>query len=163
MIRKTLTALAVLSLATATQAATYNFTGSFDNNANATVLNGTFSFDDAVVAAGGFDGTFDLTSLSLTFGGQSYTLAQSFPGSAYVQFEGGSLTGPNAHFTTPAGNGLDLQSFFGSSNFVYTVNGVDQNGTLAISTAVPEPASWALGLAGLAAIGLLTNRRRARR
>ena len=161
MIRKTLTALAVLSLATAAaQAATYNFPGSFDDNANTTVLSGTFSFDDAVVAAGGFDGAFDLAALNFTFGGQSYTLPQSFPGSAYVQFESGSLTGPNAHFTTPAGNGLDLQSFFGASNFTYTVNGLDQNGTLTITAAVPEPATWALGLAGLAAIGFVLNRRR---
>lgn len=158
MIRKSLLALAALTLAGAAQAATYNFSGSFDADPANTVLNGSFSFDDAVVAAGGFDGDFSLTSLSFSFQGQSYTLAQATD--PYVKFEGGTLTGPNASFATPAGNLLALQSFFGSSGFTYSVGSTDQLGTLNISV-VPEPESYALMLAGLGIVGFLARRRKA--
>ena len=121
MIRKSLLALAALTLTCATQAATYNFSGSFDADPSTSVLAGSFSFDDGVVAAGGFDGDFSLTSLTFSFQGQSYTLAQATD--PYVKFEGGTLTGPNAMFSTPAGHALALQSFFGSSGFTYSVSG----------------------------------------
>ncbi len=161
MIRKSALALAAaLSLAASAHAGTYTLTGSFDAAPAVTVLTGSFSFDDAQVAAGGFDGSFDLTALSFSFLGQTYTLTQS--SSAYVQFEGGTLTGPNAVFATPADGALGLQSFFGSSNFTYSVNQMDQGGTLSFTAAtVPEPASYALTLAGLTLLGLVGRRRKA--
>jgi hypothetical protein len=160
MIRKTALAFAAaLSLAGAAHAGTYALTGSFDTAPAVNVLTGSFSFDDTQVAAGGFDGTFDLTALTFSFQGQSYTLALATD--PYVQFESGTLTGPNALFTTPGGGSLALQSFFGSSNFTYVAaTGTEQLGTLSFSVAtVPEPGTWALMLGGLGAAALVRRRK----
>jgi hypothetical protein len=161
MIRKFLLALAALTLAGAAQAALYNVTGSFDANPGVDVLTGTFSFDDTEVAQGGFDGQFTLTSLDFTFLGDSFTLADATD--AYVQFEGGSLTGPNGLFSTSGGE-LALQSFFGSSGFTFApLRGDEALGTLVLTAAntVPEPLSLALVLGGLGAAALGSRRRRA--
>lgn len=163
MIRKSLLALAALALAGAALASPHSITGSFDSAPSVNVLAGTFDFDDAQVAAGGFDGAFDLTSLNFIFNGETFTLAQASLSSAYVQFEGGTLTGPNGLFTTAAGGSLELQSFFGSSNFTFSTARGDQLGTLTVAAAatVPEPASLALVLGGLAAVGVSSRRRKA--
>ncbi|MDC6695439.1 FxDxF family PEP-CTERM protein, partial [Leclercia adecarboxylata] len=78
----------------------------------------------------------------------------------YAQFDAGSLTGPNALFNTAGGGRLELQSFFGSSNFTYNIAGTDKLGTLTIS-AVPEPQTYALMLGGLAAVAFIARRRKA--
>ncbi|MDR7269150.1 hypothetical protein J2X20_001779 [Pelomonas saccharophila] len=161
MIRKSLLALAALTLAGAAVASPHSITGSFDSNPGVTVLTGTFDFDDAQVAAGGFDGAFDLTALDFVFNGESFTLAQAAFNSAYVQFDGGTLTGPNGFFTTAGGGTLELQSFFGSSNFTFSTTRGDQLGTLAVAATVPEPMSLALVLGGLAAVGAASRRRKA--
>jgi hypothetical protein len=161
MIRKSLLALAALTLAGAAQASLYTVTGSFDANASVDVLSGSFEFDDAEVAAGGFDGAFTLTALNFSFLGESFTLADATD--PYVQFDGGTLTGPNGLFTT-AGGTLALQSFFSSANFTFSpLRGDDQLGTLVITAAntVPEPVSLALVLGGLGAATLGSRRRRA--
>ncbi|MBW8844928.1 MAG: PEP-CTERM sorting domain-containing protein [Burkholderiales bacterium] len=163
MIRKSLLALAALTLAGAAQASLYNVTGSFDATPGVDVLTGTFDFDDALVAAGGSDGAFDLTSLNFTFNGETFTLADAAPNSAYVQFDFGTITGPNGFFTTAGGDTLELQSFFGSSNFTFSTTRGDQLGTLAVTpgATVPEPASLALVLGSLAAVGVASRRRKA--
>ena len=161
MIRKSLLALAALTLAGAAQASLYTVTGSFDANASVDVLTGSFEFDDAEVAAGGFDGPFTLTTLNFSFLGESFTLADATD--PYVQFDGGTLTGPNGLFTTSSGT-LSLQSFFSSANFTFApLRGDEQLGTLVISAAntVPEPVSLALVLGGLGAAALGSRRRRA--
>jgi hypothetical protein len=163
MMRKTLLALAALTLAGAAQASLYNITGSFDANPAVDVLTGTFDFNDALVAAGGFDGAFDLASLNFTFNGETFTLADAAANSAYVQFDGGTITGPNGLFTTAGGDTLELQSFFSFSNFTFTTARGDQLGTLAVTpgATVPEPASLALVLGSLAAVGVASRRRKA--
>ena len=113
MIRKSLLALAALTLTGAALAAPYTITGSFDADPAVNVLTGSFDFSDAQVAAGGFDGAFDLTTLSFTFLGQSYTLAQATD--AYVQFEGGSLTFKvlmRGVTSTPRSAGFSISSGF---------------------------------------------------
>jgi MYXO-CTERM domain-containing protein len=153
-------ALALFTGALAAQAATFNFSGTVNFGPQlGQQLSGQFSFDDAAAALAGPDGTVALSSLSLSFLGQTFQLAQAID--PYAQFEGGQLLGPNAGFSgfaTPAAT-LQLQSFFGSSGFTFSANGQDSLGDLTIS-AVPEPASWALGLAGLAVLAGLSRRRR---
>jgi len=155
------TALALLTGALAAQAATYSFSGAVTSGPQlGQLLSGQFSFDDAAAALAGPDGTVALTGLSLSFLGQTFQLPAAID--AYAQFEGGQLLGPNAGFTgfaTP-GATLQLQSFFGSSGFTYNAGGLDSLGDLTVS-AVPEPAGWALGLAGLAVVAGLSRRRRA--
>jgi len=154
-------AMALLTGALTAQAATYNFSGTVISGPQlGQLLSGQFSFDDAAAALAGPDGSVDLTGLSLSFLGQTFQLGQALD--PYAQFEGGQLIGPNAGFSGFAvpGATLQLQSFFGSSNFTYNAGGLDSLGELSIS-AVPEPASWALGLAGLAVVLGLSRRRRA--
>lgn len=164
MIRKTLLVLA-LSAAGLAQAATYSIVGSFDDAPATNVLSGSFSLTDSHLVAGlaGSIDTANLTSLNVSFLGQALSLGQLKPGSyqPYAQFDFGALTGPNALFNTQGGGSLELQSFFGSSNFTYSVNGSDRLGTLTISAAVPEPQSYALLLGGLAAVGFIARRRQA--
>ncbi|WP_457422801.1 PEP-CTERM sorting domain-containing protein [Roseateles sp. P5_E7] len=159
MIRNFALALTALALAAAAHAGTYAVTGSFDNDPGVEVLTGSFSFDDAQVAAGGFDGSFDLTSLNFTFLGQTYALTDAT--TAYVQFDFGSLSGPVATFSTSGGT-LDLQSFFGTNYFTYVTRAGEAYGTLSLDVAasVPEPASYALVLAALGG-GLFARRRKA--
>lgn len=171
MIRKSLVALAAVTAASFAQATlvTYNFSGSFDDAPSTTVLTGTFSYDTEEVSNGGGEGAFNLATLTLSFLGKSYTKADAVD--PYIAFEGGLLVGPNGlfHLTADAGSvssSLALQPLFGTSSFTYSVAGsatgpaTDHLGTLTVS-AVPEPASWALALGGLAAVALRTRRRRA--
>lgn len=151
--------LGALTLQTA-QAASFNFIGnvSFSTGSpslRGEAISGRFSYSDAAAALAGFDGTAELLSLDVSFLGQTYHLGQA--ADPYAQFEDGVLVGPNAGFTN-GGTTLQLQSFFGGKGFTYTVGGFDSLGHLSIS-AVPEPSTWALGLAGLAVIGALARRR----
>jgi MYXO-CTERM domain-containing protein len=161
---KTLALVAALALASqAASAATFNFTGVVDFSAASPSLVGqsiavAFSYDDVAAALAGPDGAVDLLSLDVSFLGQTYHLPQAVD--AYAQFEGGLLVGPNAGFADVAGGALQLQSFWGSSGFAYSLNGADSLGDLSVS-AVPEPASWALGLAGLGLLGAVVRRRAA--
>ena len=121
MTRKTILALAALTLAAAAQASPYTLTGSFDSAPSSTVITGLFNFDDSLVAAGGSDGVFDLSALSISFMGQAFSLSDATD--PYVQFEAGALIGPNALFTpgSPKGKRGSDRTFSASTSS--TLNG----------------------------------------
>jgi hypothetical protein len=156
-------ALGLALVGQAASAASYTFSGQVSFSAQTPSLVGenlvvSFSFSDAALATlVGGDGTVALDSLSLSFLGETRQLSQAID--AYAQFAGGQLIGPNAGFQNLAGGDLQLQSDLGSSGFSYSLNGKDSLGDLAVS-AVPEPSTWALGLAGLAVVGSIARRRR---
>ncbi len=158
---KTLAFAATLALAAqAASAASFNFTGVVYFSAATPSLfgqtiSGQFSYDDAAAALAGPDGSVNLLSLEVSFLGQTYSLPQAVADSAYAQFEAGLLLGPNAGFANVEGGFLQLQS----NGFAYNFNEIDSLGDLTVS-AVPEPSSWALSLAGILAVGALVRRRR---
>ncbi len=154
-------ALALAMASPAAMAATHQFSGVINFSAATPSLVGEaiaveFSYSDAAAALAGADGSVDLLSLDVSFLGQTYHLGQAVD--AYAQFEGGLLIGPNAGFANVLGGDLQLQSFFGSSGFTYSRDGLDSIGELSVS-AVPEPSSWALSLVGILAIGAVVRRR----
>ena len=165
-IRKALLALAALALTTgAVQASpvNYTFNGVIEDTTGTPSLvgsafSGTFSFDDALLSNS--TNFLNLTSLSVSFLGVSYTLGQASPGSA-VNFLGGQVTGIDAYFSSA--NQLTLTNGFGTPYLNYiSAAEIESNGSYTVSavSAVPEPAMLALSLGGLVALGLVTARRR---
>lgn len=166
--RAALTAVLLATAALSAQAADYTFAGLTDSGPlNPAPFSGSFSFDDP---APGFDGAIALDALSLLFAGQSYTLASADAGTAPVAwFAAGSLLGidyqdsgaadpaTRPHVQLLAG-WIDISEAYFS--YDTTGSGVEGFGSLGIS-AVPEPAGWALLLAGLGLVGLLGRRRSA--
>lgn len=152
MIRTTLIALgAALSLAAQAAPVTYSFGGTVDDTPAGDPLSGQVSFDDT---------SFDLLSLSFSFLGHQYSLADADPGSAAVGLDFNNVfAGIDAVFS-----GLDslaLVSGFGAPYFVVsTANGATSTGSLSYTqVTVPEPASVSLVMGGLLAAAALRRRR----
>jgi len=153
-------AAALLCLASASAAAAdYSFSGLTDSGPLAgSAFSGSFSFDTAVS-----DGDVALTAFSLDFAGQHYGLepdsVATFAGSILIGLNhddlGSSDTAvrPNVQFTAADWSGAAFwyEGALGDVGF----------GSYSI-TAVPEPESWALLLAGLGVLGAV-RRRQARR
>ena len=155
------TALAALALAFAigssAQAATYSFSGVIEDGALAgQSFGGQFSFDDSLLA--GSPDYLEPTALSLLFNGQTYSLGTALAGSSGIAFDAGKPIGIDAVWGDDS-KGVTLTSGFGSP---YLADTAGNFGSVTISAApVPEPASWMLGLAGLAAVGAVVRRKRA--
>ena len=155
------TALAALLLATfpAAQAATYSFSGIMDGGSlTGTSFFGGFSFDDLGLTGIGSE-IRGLSSLSLSFAGHTYTWADAdvAPDVSYLD---GAFLGLSYSASTIEPKVAFVAGFNDVSGayLAYTKDGLDGAGTV-IYTAVPEPESYAMFLAGLGLMGLAALRR----
>jgi len=158
-----LTALAALLLCSAAaQAATFGFGGSTDSGPLLGAgFSGQFSYSDVGLPS---DGEVLLSGFSLSFAGQSYTLAgaSSAPTAA---FAGGSFIGLSYLDDSSADTALRPQvsftpGFLGLADayFAYVGSGGQGGfGSYSVS-AVPEPAAWLLLALGLGAVARRTSR-----
>ncbi|MGS0756013.1 PEP-CTERM sorting domain-containing protein [Roseateles sp. GG27B] len=160
MIRNTLLALAAtLALGTA-EAASYNFNGQIETGpALGQTFNGQFSFDETLLTGSAYE-LLDLGSWTLNALGQTYTAAGATV-APQAAFWDGQFVGISAFHRTAVGSVSLIDGYFdlSSAYLSYVTPLGDGIGSYTVS-AVPEPSTWALGLAGLAVIGVMARRRR---
>lgn len=160
LIRSTALAALLLGALPAAQAATYSFSGMMDSGSLiGESLTGSLSFDNLGLTGNGFE-LFDLSSLSISFAGQTYTLANADV-APDVSYQDGVFLGLS-YSTSSLEPKLAFiaGSFSADDAFVaYTMNGLDGAGSISYTAAVPEPESYAMLLAGLGLMGLIARRR----
>ena len=159
------TALAVMLLCSAAaQAATFSLSGSTDNIGPlpSAAFSGLFSYSDIGLPA---DGEVSLTAFSLNFAGQSYTLASATAASTAV-FAGGNFVGLSYIDDSSGDTAMRPQISFvpGFSAlpeaYLSYIGSAGQGGFGSYNvSAVPEPATLALWLGGMALLGALRTRR----
>lgn len=164
---KPLAAAAALCLAAlGAQAATYTLQGAVQEGpALNSLFSGQFSVDESILGSQpAFTGVLALDSFTFSGFSQVFTLAGADAGSTPVAvYDNGVMLGLNIQFggTTPA---LRLYDGIFDPSFAflgYQVDGVKYFSSYNIAAAVPEPGTWLMSLAGLAALGALARRRQA--
>ena len=159
---------ALLSAGTVQADALFNLAGLTDSGPLANeAFSGNFAYDASAVAAD-FSGDMLLTQFTLLFAGQSYTLASAdaAPTAAFADgiFLGLSYADADSGDAALRPNVALVPGFFafdGEAYLTYESAGAAGGfGSYSIS-AVPEPASAALLLAGLGLVGAAARRRRA--
>ena len=120
---------------------------------------GVLTLDFAPALSGQTDYSGSQASLTITIDGQTFTSSPS--NLSVVQFESGTLndiTFAEQIGTSP--NRYDLQTT-SKYDFYYNNEGSKASGTITarLASAVPEPMTWLMMIAGFGAIGALLRRR----
>lgn len=141
----------------------------FDTWSVRTVTNGTFAFSSLPVTTDNlhpsttFTITFDqpISTLLVALSNNDYTDSINF-GIAPSDFSGVSLSGTQITLNSPAG-GLALFENINSLTITHTNINTPDGFDLAfhVVTAVPEPGTYALWLAGMALVGVAARQRKA--
>lgn len=155
-------ALATLLLAAlpSAQAATYSFSGMMDSGSlTGSSFSGNFSFDDLGLTGIGSE-ILGLNSLSLSFAGHTYTLADA-AAPADVSYLDGAFLGLSYTANTQDPKVTFVAGYFDASEafLAYTKTGGIEGAGTVIYAAVPEPESFAMLLAGLGLVGWAARRR----
>jgi opacity protein-like surface antigen len=149
-------ALALLTAlgSAAAQASLVNFNGTLDAGPLAgDVFSGSYSFDDSALIGSGFE-SLDLLTLSLNFQSALYGLTAG----ATADFQDGIFLGLTYNTSAPAYTLSFTSGSFDLTDAFFHVQpltgGIESSGGYTTAAALPEPASIALVLAGLGAVGL---------
>lgn len=141
----------------------YNFSGIMDSGYyNGEAFTGNFSFDDATLTSIGSE-YIDLTTLSMSFLGTTFTEVDYLDVAPAVVFDGGLFLGLewSVDSVTPAVGFSFIPGFFDANEaFVAydTSLGLSGAGNV-VYAPVPEADTYAMLLAGLGILGFVARRR----
>jgi len=158
MMRQTLLAAALALAGLSAQAATFNFSGLLEDGPLAgQSFSGQFSYDESLLGGVAYE-LLDLSSWSLSALGSNLSGA-GMP--VQAAFWDGQFVGLNGSYAVGSYqlNLGDGTVDFSGAYLAYKTPAGEGFGSYTVS-AVPEPESYALMLAGLGCVGLLARRRR---